>query len=389
MPADQIAEDLRIFFDDKINRIVDDIKRHTTNEIAALKNDDKRISNKIIHNTTTTAASTTTTTATTAENQVVFISGGSNGQRSKRSKVKGLTSTEVYPNTCTTPSLPKPTAYHALFMTTGSSPVVASCGGYQYRYKTSTSKSMRVDSCVVWDSDKQRWDEQMMSPLPEKRGYHSVVTLENIGVYIIGGVGGHGLAGIRIKNKYTSDFLPANTLKWTEGPNLPKDVSSSQRGCAVPVSATSFIYINKRAIREYKIYDIAKPTSSQGWVDRNRWPAFSTSNWLGCARTGSYVLIADKVGKQTSTTILDIATRKTRPGGNSVTPQLFHLASLTTGGLTKTFALGGRDGRRFTSSVEEWDEDSLKWKPAGNLKQAKGAFAATTVPLSVVCPGRS
>ena len=366
MPADQIAEDLRIFFDDKINRIVDDIKRHTTKEIAALKNDDKRISNKIIHNT------------------AIFISGGRGGAKEERGG-QILTSTEVYPNTCTTPSLPKPTAYHALFMTTGSSPVVASCGGYQYRYKTSTSKSMRVDSCVVWDSDKQRWDEQMMSPLPEKRGYHSVVTLENIGVYIIGG---HGLAGFRIKNKYTSDFLPANTLKWTEGPNLPKDVSSSQRGCAVPVSATSFIYINKRAIREYKI-DIAGPTSSKGWMDRNRWPAISSSDWLSCARSGSSVLIAGKVGKLTSTTILDIATRKTRPGGNLVTPQLFHLASLTTGGLTKTFALGGRDGRRFTSSVEEWDEDSLKWKPAGNLKQAKGAFAATTVPLSVVCPGRS
>ena len=372
MPAAQIGEELKIYFDDKINRmgkqIVDDIKRHTTNEIAALKNDNKGISNKMIHNT------------------AIFISGGRGGAKEERGG-QILTSTEVYPNTCTTPSLPKPTAYHALFMTTGSSPVVASCGGYQYRYKTSTSKSMRVDSCVVWDSDSQRWDEHMMSPLPEKRGYHSVVTLENIGVYIIGG---HGLAGLRIKNKYTSDFLPANTLKWTEGPNLPKDVSSSQRGCAVPVSATSFIYINKRAIREYKIYDIAKPTSSQGWVDRNRWPAFSTSNWLGCARTGSYVLIADKVGKVTSTTILDIATRKTRPGGNMVTTRrLFHLASVTTGGLTKTFALGGFDGRRYTSSVEEWDEDSLKWKLAGNLKQVKGTFAATTVPLSVVCPGRS
>ena len=367
------------YFDDKINRVRKEIADDLNNKIAAEKNDVKsHITNeitevkKILHSTTTIATSTPTTTA---EEQVVLISGGfwsSRGLTGKR-----LTSTEVYPKTCTTPSLPEPTSNHVLFMTVGTKPVVASCGGHQ---------STLTDSCVVWDSDKQRWDERMMSPLPEKRGYHSVVTLENIGVYIIGG---YGNGGYGIKNsKYTSDFLPANNLLWTRGPGLPKDVASSKRGCAVPVSAASFIYINKRAIREYKIYDIAKPTSSQGWVDRNRWPAFSTSNWLGCARTGSYVLIADKVGARTSTTILDIATRKTRPGGNMVTTRrLFHLASVTTGGLTKTFALGGFDGRRYISSVEEWDEDSLNWKPAGNLKQVKGVFAATTVPLSVVCPG--
>ena len=64
------------------------------------------------------------------------------------------------------------------------------------------------------------------------------------------------------------------------------------------------------------------------------------------------------------------------------------LASVTTGGLTKTFALGGfGPGQKYLSSVEEWDEDNLKWKPAGNLKEAKSRFAAITVPLSVVCPG--
>ena len=88
-----------------------------------------------------------------------------------------------------------------------------------------------------------------------------------------------------------------------------------------------------------------------------------------------------------STYIIDIATRQLRLGGNMVKPRQVHLATVTTGGLTKTFALGGHDGRRYISSVEEWDEDNLKWKPAGNLKEAKHRFAAITVPLSVVCPG--
>ena len=91
-------------------------------------------------------------------------------------------------------------------------------------------------------------------------------------------------------------------------------------------------------------------------------------------------------GSLSSTKIIDIATRKVRLGGNLVTPRYnHHLASVTTGGLTKTFALGGKFWG-YLSTVEEWDEDNLKWKPAGNMKEARTVFAATTVPLSVICP---
>ena len=78
-----------------------------------------------------------------------------------------------------------------------------------------------------------------------------------------------------------------------------------------------------------------------------------------------------------------------RLGGNLVTPRAYHrLATVTTGGLTKAFAFGGSRlfGNIYHSSVEEWDEDNLKWKPAGNMKEARTVFAAITVPLSVVCP---
>ena len=127
---------------------------------------------------------------------------------------------------------------------------------------------------------------------------------------------------------------------------------------------------------------------------------FDKRNWAfqGCARIGSYVLIAGGTrsggwGETSITKIIDIATRKVRLGGNLATPRAgLHLATVTSGGLTKTFALGGGRSigygpQEWTSSVEEWDEDNLKWKPAGtNLKEAKGYFAATTVPLSVICP---
>ena len=136
-------------------------------------------------------------------------------------------------------------------------------------------------------------------------------------------------------------------------------------------------------------------------MDENRWPAiFDKVNWAfqGCARIGSYILIAGGNkgwggGPTSITKIIDIATRTVRHGGNLAWRRAgHHLATVTSGGLTKTFALGGGRSYGFgplewTSSVEEWDEDNLKWKPAGtNLKEAKGYFAATAVPLSVICP---
>ena len=156
----------------------------------------------VCQNTTTVAASTTTTktTATTAQEQVVLISGGSiSGGR--------VTSTEVYPKICSTPSLPKEVSAHALFMTAGTTPRVAYCGGWDQR--------AYLDSCGVWDSNNHRWDEDMMGPLPQKRIYHSVVTFENVGVYVLGGDGSKN-------SQSTSDFLPANSLQWKRGPGLPK-----------------------------------------------------------------------------------------------------------------------------------------------------------------------
>ena len=62
-----------------------------------------------------------------------------------------------------------------------------------------------------------------------------------------------------------------------------------------------------------------------------------------------------------------------------------HLATVTTGGLTKTFVLGGDDGSGSISSVEEWDEENLTWNPADDLEEARYIFAVITLPLSLVC----
>merc|ERR1719192_2072953 len=122
-----------------------------------------------------------------------------------------------------------------------------------------------------------------MSPLPDIRAYHSVVTIENVGEYAIGGTGSTNA-------KTTSEFLPANSLQWKGGPGLPSDVSTStSRGCAVPVSNTSFIYINNGVIREY---ETSNPTSNAGWMDATRWPVLSSRTNQACARINNYVLIS-------------------------------------------------------------------------------------------------
>ena len=169
---------------------------------------------------------------------------------------------------------------------------------------------------------------------------------------------------------------------------MPSDVSTSSYGCAVPVSNTSFIYINDGVIREYEI-DIGNPTSNAGWMDANRWPVFSNIFFQECARIGNYILINGgfgNSGRLSSTKIIDIATRQVQDGGNMATPRAYHgIATVTTGGMTKTFALGGADYWTYKSSVEEWDEENLTWNPADDLEEARYIFAVITVPLSMVC----
>ena len=317
---------------------------------------------------TTTTATEATTLTTTTEEQVVFITGGYNDGN--------LMSTEVYPQTngCSPPSLPAGRSGLALFLTAGTKPFLAYCGGH--------NGSAYLDSCLGLDSNNQVWDENMISPLLQVRGYYSVVTIENIGVYAIGGEGGDSA-------RTTSEFLPANILQWTPGPSLPNGLGPY--GCAVAISASSFLYIEGDVIREYEI-DIDNPTASGGWLEENRWPVLSDRSSRGCARTESSVLIAGGRSVQgwylSSTKVLDIATRQVQDVGNLATPRAyFHLATVSTGRMTKTFALGGRtdEGDRI-SNVEEWDEDGNNWKPATNLEGAKSTFAAVTVPLRLVCP---
>ena len=132
-----------------------------------------------------------------------------------------LSSVEVYPSTsscllgicsssCSPPALPHWRLDHAMFLTSEPNPVIATCGG---RHTT---------TCLVLNKSSQRWDNSMMGNLTMPRRAAAVVSLNFVGVFIIG--------GWETNNKRTSDFLAAGQMQWQEGPAVPVDMT---KGCAV------------------------------------------------------------------------------------------------------------------------------------------------------------
>ena len=83
-----------------------------------------------------------------------------------------------------------------MFVTSGQ---VATCGGY-IRGRGVTA------SCLVLDQINQRWDESKMGNLTMERNGGVAVTLDRIGVFIVGGE----------ERAARSNFLAAGTMQWEE-----------------------------------------------------------------------------------------------------------------------------------------------------------------------------
>ena len=110
-------------------------------------------------------------------------------------------SVEVYPRTenCTVPDLPLRRRRHTTFLTSDSSPSIAICGGVEQGVWTSAS-------CLVLDQANQVWNDTIMGSLTMARENGAAVTLNHVGVFIIGGEGtskttsqgGRSCAGARV-----------------------------------------------------------------------------------------------------------------------------------------------------------------------------------------------
>ena len=301
------------------------------------------------------------------EDSIVLLTGGFGNGR--------LSSSEVFPSTnnCSLPSLPEPREDHVVFATAEEDPRVAVCGG-------SNQNGDKLASCLVLDRKAQAWDETRVDSLPQPRYSHAAVTLKNIGTYLVGGF-------LFSDNRRTTDFLPEGSRQWMSGPSIPVDMNQP---CAVVIGKRSFLTIFQFNIREYQV-DVNNPTSSNGWQRATKWPKLLTNRRKGpgCARIGQRVIIAGGYSSEVerSTEVLNIETRTIEYAHDLNTPrQFFHIVSITTEGVERTFALGGYDFSTYLDSVEKLDPETLIWRESPlNLVERRDQFGAVELPKSLAC----
>ena len=256
---------------------------------------------------------------------------------------------------------------HAAFTTAEPEPRMAVCAGY--------NGTAHLASCLVLIMETLSWDGDLMGPLPAPRYGPTVVTLRNIGNYIIGG----GATG----NPLTTDFLASGSRHWVSGPAIPKPMTYP---CSVVISERVFLVINSKNVLEYQV-DLSNPSSDAGWQEASSWPQLQSTHGSrpGCSKVGRRVVVAGKSGK---TEIIDLATRSIEYAGDLNTARhLFHIITITTEGIEKTFALGGLTGSNRLDTVEELDTDTLTWKTAtAKLLERRAWFGALALPKSMI-PG--
>ena len=256
---------------------------------------------------------------------------------------------------------------HAAFTTAEPEPRMAVCTGH--------NGTDLLASCLVLIMETLSWDRDLMGPLPAPRYGPTVVTLKNIGNYMIGG----GTPG----NPLTTDFLASGSRHWVSGPAIPKPMTYP---CSVVISERVFLVINSKNVLEYQV-DLSNPSSDAGWQEASSWPQLQSTHgsWPGCSKVGRRVVVAGRSGK---TEIIDLATRSIEYAGDLNTARhLFHIITITTEGIEKTFALGGLTGSNRLDTVEELDTDTLTWKTAtAKLLERRAWFGAVALPKSMI-PG--
>ena len=311
------------------------------------------------------------------EDTVVLLTGGSVYQGGQWS---ALASSEVYPSTgsCSpVPLLPEPRAYHALFTTGGPISRVAACGGWSLNGDF-------IASCLALDPLSQLWDENEIGPLPNPRGYHTAISLGNIGTYMIGGLGGPN-------SGRTTDFLALGNRQWVNGPTIPCDMAKGP--CSVAITDISFLVIGGEKIREYQV-DTNNPTSESGWQDESKWPNLQTirNYWFGCSLTNATVIVAggggDEDGAFYTTEVVNLETRKRTFAEHLSSPRRgFHIMTIVRDGSESVLGLAGWNGFGVHySSVEEFDPFSLTWNTMQNSLLARRSFyGAVVVPKTLIC----
>ena len=132
--------------------------------------------------------------------------------------------------------------------------------------------------------------------------------------------------------------------------------------------------------------------SRRGWRKKSKWPRLKTRRiyWPGCAKLGEKVIIAGGYSRGTNydtTEVLDLNTRTISNAGNIASPRrVFHISTVTYRNSTKTFTLGGSDGRNELKMVEEWNPETETWTRLRGLKVERDTYGMVAAPTNLICP---
>ena len=275
-----------------------------------------------------------------------------------------LSSTVLYPEGCSVPSMDEARSFHVTFLTRDSPPRIATCGGYDGDY---------LKDCLVLRDGQWRGGE--LDDLPEKNFRQASATLED-GVFLLGGW----------NTPSSSVFLRANSRSWESGPGLPVEMKMGP--CAAPIGSHSFLIVYGTDVYEFDTR-VAGPTNDAGWRPNENWPQLQVSRFSpGCGVVKNKLIVAgghDHFDSFKSTDIIDLEKRTISFGGEMEKPRRgFYLLPIG----TVLYALGGfqYDGGSFyLADVEEFVEETGTWKPAKSLDGKRGSYGGVAVTRDLVC----
>jgi len=270
----------------------------------------------------------------------------------------------LFQDNCPLPQLQDANSDNVLLLTPDN--LLLSCGGDSH-----------AQTCNFLDVAAATWKEH--SSLREVREGSVGITLPG-GSYIFGGM----------QNPRTSEFLPANSQTWEEGPAIYGD--GIDRGCGVKVNDTALLliggYSGGRESKQVLMYSFG------GWEPKTN--LNEVRGATSCAMIGNNVVVAG--GRDTSgdflasTEIIPLTNYQPRIGGDLVTGRAYHRMVTFGGRHPQLLALGGAKSGTWhptqLASIEEWDEMTEQWKESPiALNTPMDSFGALAIPPATICAG--
>ena len=268
--------------------------------------------------------------------------------------------TELIPNKCTIPSLPKALGdFPSLFLTSENN--ILLCGGTRNEYEC---LEMKVNNWIHH------------SDLIEKRGKATSVTMAK-GTFIFGGV----------HSRNTWEWLPSGNSTWVQGGNIPDPGFSS--GCGVPISTNEILLIGGEEKPHDRILKFNVETNE--WTEMDE-KLYQPIHGHSCLLFKNNIIVSGGGGGPMSdlTLIMNKDSLTVSKTSNMNEKRRDHgLVVAHYNNQTTVLAIGGMSvGWKETASIEKWDLESEAWSLADDLtlSEAKYGFGALSVPTRLLCP---